>query len=108
MRQAGVLAAAGLYALEHHVQRLAEDHANAEYLAEGLRTAGLSVVPPQTNVVYLQVAVSQIDGLKAHLRQRGILASVAPRTRLMTHMDLPRVQIDRAIQVFREYPHWPA
>jgi threonine aldolase len=108
MRQAGVLAAAGLYALEHHVQRLTEDHANAEYLAEGLRAAGLSVTPPQTNVVYLQVAPSQIDGLRLHLRQRGIIASVAPRTRLMTHMDLPRVKIDYAIQAFREYPHWPA
>ena len=107
MRQAGVLAAAGLYALEHHVPRLAEDHANAEYLAEGLRAAGLSVTPPQTNVVYLQVAPAQIEGLKMHLRQRGIMASVAPRTRLMTHMDLSRVKIDCAIQAFREYPHWP-
>ena len=50
MRQAGVLAAAGLYALENHVQRLAEDHDNAEYLAAGLRAAGLTVSPPQTNV----------------------------------------------------------
>lgn len=108
MRQAGVLAAAGLYALEHHVQRLAEDHANAEHLAEGLRAAGLKVTAPQTNVVYLEVAASQIEGLKAHLRQRGIIASLAPRTRLMTHMDLPRAKIDRAIQAFRDYPHWPA
>ena len=108
MRQAGVLAAAGLYALEHHVQRLAEDHANAEYLAEGLRAAGLTVTPPQTNVVYLQVVPAQIDGLRTHLRQHGILASVAPRTRLMTHMDLPRAKIDRAIQAFRDYPHWAA
>jgi threonine aldolase len=107
MRQAGVLAAAGLYALEHHVQRLAEDHANAEYLADGLRAAGLKVTPPQTNVVYIEVAAPQIDGLRAHLRQRGILASVAPRTRLMTHMDLPRGKIDRAIEAFRDYPHWP-
>jgi threonine aldolase len=108
MRQAGVLAAAGLYALEHHVQRLAEDHANAEYLAEGLRAAGLKVTPPQTNVVYIEVAASQIDGLRAHLKQRGIFASLAPRTRLMTHMDLPRAKIDRAVQAFRDYPHWPA
>jgi threonine aldolase len=108
MRQAGVLAAAGLYAMEHHVQRLAEDHSNAEYLAEGLRAAGLKVTAPQTNVVYIEVAPSQIDGLKAHLRQRDIIASVAPRTRLMTHMDLPRAKIDRAVQAFRDYPHWPS
>ena len=107
MRQAGVLAAAGLYALEHHVQRLAEDHANAEYLAEGLRAAGLQVTPPQTNVVYVEVGPSNVEGLKAHLRQHGVIASLAPRTRLMTHMDLPRAKIDRAIQAFRDYPHWP-
>jgi threonine aldolase len=76
-------------------------------LAEGLRAAGLKVTPPQTNVVYIEVAAAQIDGLRAHLRQRGIIASVAPRTRLMTHMDLPRAKIDAAIQAFREYPHWP-
>src|ERR1700735_1950076 len=108
MRQAGVLAAAGLVPLEKHVPGLAEDHANAESLAEGLRAAGLKVAPPQTNAVYIEVATSQIDGLRAHLKQRGIFASLAPRTRLMTHMDLPRAKIDRAIQAFRDYPHWPA
>jgi threonine aldolase len=106
MRQAGVLAAAGLYALENNVQRLAEDHANAEYLAAGLRDAGLKVSAPQTNVVYIEVAAAQIQGLKAHLRSRGIVATIAPRTRLMTHMDLPRAKIDAAVQAFREYPHW--
>jgi threonine aldolase len=106
MRQAGVLAAAGLYALEHNVQRLAEDHANAEYLAAGLRDAGLKVSVPQTNVVYIEVPAAQIQGLKAHLRSRGIIATIAPRTRLMTHMDLPRAKIDAAVHAFREYPHW--
>jgi threonine aldolase len=108
MRQSGVLAAAGLYALEHHVQRLKEDHANAEYLAAGLREAGLKVTPPQTNVVYIEVPASQIEALRAHLKHRGVIASVAPRTRLMTHMDLTRATIDAAIQAFREYPHWTA
>lgn len=106
MRQAGVLAAAGIYAMEHHVQRLAEDHANAEYLARGLRDAGLTVTAPQTNVVYVEVAPAQIDGLRQHLKGRGIIASLAPRTRLMTHMDLSRPKIDCAIRGFREYPHW--
>ena len=106
MRQSGVLAAAGLYALENHVQRLAEDHENAEYLAAGLRAAGLKVSAPQTNVLYIEVAPAQISELKAHLRRRGILATIAPRTRLMTHMDLPRSKIDAVVQAFREYPHW--
>ena len=106
MRQAGVLAAAGLYALENHVQRLAEDHDNAEYLAAGLREGGLKVSAPQTNVVYLEVAAAQIKGLKTHLERRGIIATLAPRTRLMTHMDLPRAKIDAVVRAFREYPHW--
>jgi threonine aldolase len=106
MRQAGVLAAAGLYALEHNVQRLLDDHVNAEYLAGGLRDAGLKVSVPQTNVVYVDVPTEQIPSLKAHLRERGIIATVAPRTRLMTHMDLPRSDIEVAVQAFREFPHW--
>jgi threonine aldolase len=107
MRQAGVLAAAGLYALANNVQRLAEDHANADYLAAGLRDAGLKVTAPQTNVVYIEVPAAHIQGLKVHLRSRGIDATIAPRTRLMTHMDLPRAKIGAAVQAFREYPHWP-
>lgn len=103
MRQAGVLAAAGLYALENNVQRLGEDHANAEYLAAGLQDAGLKVTAPQTNVVYIEVAAAQASDLRAHLKARGILATIAPRTRLMTHMDLPRAKVDMALEAFREF-----
>jgi threonine aldolase len=71
-----------------------------------LRDAGLKVAPPQTNVVYLEVAPRQIEDLRAHLKQRGVLASIAARTRLMTHMDLQRAGIDAAVRAFREYPHW--
>jgi threonine aldolase len=104
MRQSGVLAAAGLYALENHVERLAEDHANAHYLAAGLRLIGLTVAPTQTNVVYVDIAPEHVEGLKALLGRQGILATVAPRTRLMTHMDVSRAQIDAVLQAFREYP----
>ena len=103
MRQAGVLAAAGLYALENHVQRLAEDHANAQYLAAGLQDAGLTVTTPQTNVVYIDVAPAQTSELRVHLKSRGILATIAPRTRLMTHMDLSRTQVQIALEAFREF-----
>jgi threonine aldolase len=106
MRQAGVLAAAGLYALQNHVQRLADDHGNAEYLAAGLRAMGLNVVPPQTNILYVDVPVRQTQGLKAHLEGRGINVTVSPRTRLVTHLDVPRPKIEAALQAFREYPHW--
>jgi threonine aldolase len=104
MRQAGVLAAAGLYALEHHVARLAEDHANAEHLAQGLRAAGYAVTPPQTNIVYVDLASEEIGALSEHLNQCGILATLAPRTRLVTHLDLNRAKIDAVIRVFREFP----
>jgi threonine aldolase len=106
MRQAGVLAAAGLYALEHHVARLAEDHANAEYLAQGLRAAGLVVEPPQTNMVYVQIPAQHLAGLRAHIARQGILATISARTRLVTHLDLSRASIGRAISAFRDYPGW--
>ena len=107
MRQSGVLAAAGLYALENHVERLAEDHENAKVLAAGLRQLGLTVAPWQTNVVYVDIAREHLEGLKAFLVSRGILVTVAPRTRLMTHMDVSRPQIDAVLQAFREYPFQP-
>jgi|SRR5580658_1461274 threonine aldolase len=106
MRQAGVLAAAGLYALEHHVARLAEDHANAEHLAQGLRAAGLNVEPPQTNMVYAHIPSQHLADFRAHLARQGILATIQARTRLVTHLDLSRAAIDRAVNVFRDYPGW--
>jgi threonine aldolase len=108
MRQAGVLAAAGIYALEHHVMQLAQDHANAELLAEGLRAMGLPVEPPQTNMLYVGIPAPAAPGLQKHLEQRGILASIAPRTRLVTHLDLPRAKIDAVLQAFRDYRRWDA
>jgi threonine aldolase len=107
MRQAGVLAAAGLYALEHHVQRLAEDHDNAEHLASGLRKLGLEVEPPQTNIVFVEIPGEHLNTLRSHLTERGILASIAPLTRLATHLDTPRAKIDAVLQAFRDYPGWP-
>jgi threonine aldolase len=108
MRQAGVLAAAGIYALDHHVTQLAQDHANAELLAEGLRAMGLQVEPPQTNMIYVGIPAPTAPGLKMHLEHRGILASISPRTRLVTHLDLPRAKIDAVLQAFRDYRHWDA
>src|SRR5690606_22954514 len=81
MRQAGMLAAAGLYALEHHVDRLAEDHANARLLAEGLTAAArsnpalngrLNVHPVQTNILFVDVAADIADSLLAHLVACGV------------------------------------
>jgi len=106
MRQAGVLAAAGLYALEHHLPKLAQDHANAEYLAQGLRALGLHVEPPQTNLVYVEIPAAKTADLKSHLESHGILATITPRTRLATHLDVPRDKIEAVLRAFRDYPRW--
>ncbi|MGC5701286.1 low-specificity L-threonine aldolase [Pseudomonas sp. NFXW11] len=102
MRQAGGLAAAGLYALEHQVQRLAEDHAHAQLLAEGLRGVGYSVEPVQTNMLYVQVG-ERAAALKAFAGERGILLSAAPRLRLVTHLDVNAGQIEPVVAAFAEF-----
>ncbi|WP_426246554.1 low-specificity L-threonine aldolase [Pseudomonas sp. TWR3-1-1] len=102
MRQAGQLAAAGLYALDHQVQRLADDHANAAYLAEGLRACGYEVEAVQTNMVYAQLG-DRAEALKAFAAERGITLSAAPRLRMVTHMDVSRSQIEQVVTVFGEF-----
>jgi threonine aldolase len=103
MRQAGILAAAGIYALEHHVARLAEDHANAAFLADGLRALGFAVEPPQTNILYVNIASAEVQGLARHLAAQGIIASVAEHTRLVTHLDVTRADLQRVIETFDAY-----
>lgn len=102
MRQAGLLAAAGLYALDHHVERLADDHANAQLLAEGLREAGFVVEPVQTNMVYVQMG-DKAAALKDFAGERGIRLSAAARLRMVTHMDVSRAQIEQVIETFVEF-----
>jgi threonine aldolase len=103
MRQVGILGAAGLYALEHNVERLAEDHANAERLASGLRAAGLKVDGPHTNMVFAQVPAESVAALERHLEQNGIVALVYPKLRLVTHLDVDAAGIDRAVEVFAKF-----
>ncbi len=104
MRQAGMLAAAGQYALEHHVERLAEDHANAAELARGLgQLAGLTVSTPQTNIVYVDVAPAACAGLGEALARAQIRLPAAPRMRIVTHLDVTRADIARTIAVFADY-----
>jgi threonine aldolase len=104
MRQAGIIAAAGLYALDHHVERLPEDHANAERLAAGLAgIRGLAVEPPQTNMVFVRIPAERAAALKRHLEQAGVLALIGPRTRLATHLDVSAERIDRAVAAFQAF-----
>ena len=100
MRQAGILAAACLYALDHHVERLADDHANARFLAEGLaELSGVHLEPStvETNIVIF--AVPDPDGLLAELARAGVEASrVGPdRIRMVTHLDVDRTACVRAL-----------
>ncbi|MEO9330792.1 low-specificity L-threonine aldolase [Ectopseudomonas guguanensis] len=102
MRQAGVLAAAGLYALQHQVERLAEDHANAARLGEGLAALGYSVEPVQTNMVYVQLG-ERAGQIKAFMAEHGIAVSAAPRLRLVTHLDVSAEQIEQVIEAFAAF-----
>jgi threonine aldolase len=103
MRQVGILAAAGVYALEHNVDRIAEDHANAERLARGLAALGLKVDPVQTNMVFASIPNDAVAGLKQHLEKSGVVALVSPRLRLVTHLDVDAAAIDRALTVFADF-----
>jgi threonine aldolase len=108
MRQAGVLAAAGLYAVRNHIERLSEDHVRARRLAEGIAEVAPGVTDPgetETNIVYLELANAAIDsaGLAAACAEAGVLVSVlAPRrVRLVTHLDVDDAGIDRALAAIR-------
>lgn len=103
MRQAGVLAAAAHHALDHHVDRLAEDHANARRLAEGLQgLPGVTVEPPQTNMVFIDLAPEKAAGVVDRLKQRGLLCTGLYRLRLVTHLDVSTADVDRAVVILRD------
>ena len=104
MRQVGVRAAAALHALDHHVDRLADDHANAKRLAEGLaRIAGVTVVSAATNIVFAEVAKEKTQALLAHLQQRGVLATGLIGLRFVTHLDVDAAGIDRSVAAVAEF-----
>jgi threonine aldolase len=104
LRQAGIVAAAGLYALDHNVERLAEDHENARLLAEGLAELPAVTIDPalvDTNIVIFEVA--DAPARAAGLAEAGvdIGALDARRIRAVTHMDVDRAGIERALEAFR-------
>jgi threonine aldolase len=106
MRQAGILAAAGIYALENHVGRLAEDHANAALLASllgGIDELAVDQSPMQTNMVFVKVPKTQAAGLEGFLRQRGIIIIGGETLRLVTHLDVRASDIRRTGKAFKEY-----
>ena len=109
MRQAGSLAAAALYAIDHHIDRLAEDHRNAQVIAEAiLDTPGLRLAPPEvdTNLLWFEVEPSRGSAREVAdaLRQRGVLVHLAgPHTlRACTHLDVSPAQAERAAHAIRQ------
>ncbi len=107
MRQAGVLAAAASYALQHQVERLAEDHALARRLADGLQGIdGLQVEAPQTNILFVDLvgpARERSAELLPHLQRQGVLATGLYRLRFVTHLDVDAAGVDRAIAAIRSF-----
>jgi threonine aldolase len=107
MRQAGICAAACTYALDHHVERLAEDHANARALARGLaQIAGIEVQQPETNLVFFNPDGAGVSGhdMVARLRQRGVLlATMDGRIRACTHLDVTAAMIEETVGLVREF-----
>lgn len=107
MRQAGLCAAACLYALDHNVDRLAEDHANARALASGLAgVPGLAVEEPHTNLVFFDTRASGLtaDALAARVRQEGLsVSTVGPyRVRACTHLDVDAAGVESAVRIIAD------
>ncbi len=106
MRQAGVLAAAGIYALQNHVERLKEDHENAGLLASGLGSIeGVKVAPrPQTNMVFMNIDPARSATLREWLKGRGMLIGAGyGTTRLVTHLDVDRGDVGRFVGAVKEF-----
>ncbi|MCC6875479.1 MAG: hypothetical protein IT378_14320, partial [Sandaracinaceae bacterium] len=104
MRQSGILAAAGLYALEHHVARLAEDHDNARRLAGALARSEAFAIDPecvQTNIVVADLRAMDAAELCARAKAQGVLLSAfgPRRVRLVTHLDVDRAAVDHAGEI---------
>ena len=99
-RQSGIVAAGCLHALDHHVDRLADDHQNARVLADGLAELGCDVIPPETNIVIF----SAPDGFVAKMAERGVELSDTPdgRVRAVTHLDVGRDGIESALLAARD------
>ncbi len=106
MRQAGILAAGCLHALDHHVERLAEDHARAQRLAEALHEVdGVDVTARHTNMVFVQVDPARSEALQHHMQGHGVRLLVGPTgaARLVMHLDVDDAGIGRVVQGFRSF-----
>jgi threonine aldolase len=104
MRQSGYVAAASIYAFDHHVNRLAEDHENAEALADGLaKIEPIKILSQATNMVFLQLPEAHAKQLEIFMAARGMLMQGAYSARLVTHLDVNRDDVNRFVAAVSEY-----
>jgi len=109
LRQSGLLAAAALHALDHHVDRMADDHALAQRLALGLQgIPGLSLRSAQTNIVFVDVADGRGPALLEALKAQGVLATGLIGLRFVTHLNVDAAGIDHALACIRGFMQTPA
>ena len=104
MRQSGMLAAAGIYALENNVERLAEDHENADLLASGLaHIEQLLVTPARTNILFVTPPAGSAADLRQALAAEGILIGGGDTVRLVTHLDIAAADVERTVAAFKRF-----
>lgn len=106
MRQAGIIAAAGIIALDEQIPQLAEDHANTQYLAEQLLTIpefSFELESVQTNMIFTQYSGNDVKGLVAHLRDHDIIISTSNAIRFVVHKDIPKAAIDLLIREIKQF-----
>ena len=103
MRQSGILAAAGMYALKNNVARLQEDHDNAAWMAEQLREAGADVMRQDTNMLFVRVGEENAAALGEYMKARNVLINASPIVRLVTHLDVSREQLAEVAAHWRAF-----
>ncbi len=107
MRQSGILAAAAIYALENNVARLKDDHDNAQWLAEELTKIGVEIAEPgaQTNVLYMRQSAELAAKMGPWMRERGVIISSGPLTRVLTHINISREDLQKVVALWQEFLH---
>ncbi len=107
MRQSGILAAAAIYALENNVARLKDDHDNAQWLAEELTKIGVEIAEPgaQTNVLYIRQSAELAAKMGPWMRERGVIISSGPLTRVLTHINISREDLQKVVALWQEFLH---
>ncbi|MFO6297354.1 low-specificity L-threonine aldolase [Rahnella selenatireducens] len=107
MRQSGILAAAAIYALENNVARLKDDHDNAQWLAEQLSNIGVEIAEPgpQTNVLYIKQSAELAEKMGPWMRERGVIISAGPLTRVLTHINISREDLQKVVTLWQEFLH---